>query len=150
MQEGEKTANFLKLLKMLQARLSTKSKHKSHDMFGNIQYIDADIYSTETLMTFLEMSLSDFNCIPHFTNFSFEDSPIVEKFASLLVEGAVIYALGSQALLERGREYTTVDNGVTLSPPTVSELLQTQYAQLYQIHWEKLKYVKSHIKDLDR
>lgn len=55
----------------------------------------------------------------------------------------MLYALASQALLERGREFQTTDNGVTFNPPSISELLNTQYSVLLQHHWEKLKTIKA-------
>lgn len=64
-------------------------------------------------------------------------------FHSILVEGAVINALASQALLERGREWTLNDNGISVTPPTVSELLTSQYAQIYTAHLEKVKQIKA-------
>ena len=152
MSESEKTANILKLITMMKARLRSEGKKRAHSPWmpsDEVQYVDVDIYTTEMLMTFLEMSLCDFNMIPYFTFYSFEDSKIINQFASLLVEGAVVYALGSQALIERGREFATTDNGITFIPPTISELLQTQYSQLYQSHYGKLKYIKLHIKEIE-
>ena|SRR5574339_491455 len=152
MKESERAANLLKLITMMKARLRSEGKRKAHNRWGladEVTYVDVDIYTTEMLMTFLEMSLCDFNMVPHFTFYTFEDSKIINQFASLIVEGAVVYALGSQALLERGREFATTDNGVTFEPPTVSELLQTQYSQLYATHYEKLKYIKLHIKEIE-
>jgi|SRR5579885_1931739 len=152
MSESEKTANLIKLLDMVKARLHSKGKRKANNPFGladNVEYVDVDIYSTEMLMTFLQMSLSDFNSTPYFTFYTFEDSKIINQFASLLVEGAVMYALGSQALIERGREFSYTDNGIATVPPSVSELLQTQYSELLQIHYEKLKHVKQHIKEIE-
>jgi hypothetical protein len=145
MKENEKTANLLKLMQMLKYRLHAQGKAKTTSFLGNVEYIDSDIYTTEMLMIFLEMSLCDFNMVPYFTFYSFEDSEAINHFATMIVEGAVIYALGSQALIERGREFTTTNSGINFDPPNVSELLQTQYAQLYQEHWERLKYIKSHI-----
>lgn len=142
----------MKLIAMMKARLRSQGKKKVSSPWmpsDEVQYVDADIYSTEMLVTFLEMSLCDFNMVPHFTFYTFEDSKIINQFATLLVEGAVVYALGSQALIERGREFSTTDNGITFIPPSVSELLQTQYSQLYQTHYEKLKYIKLHIKEIE-
>lgn len=144
MKDTEKTANLMKLLKMLKMRLRSSGSTKQADSFGNDVYIDSDIYATEMLITFLEMSLSDFNSVPYFTFYSFEDSKIIETFAAVLVEGATLYALGSQALIERGREFAMTDNGLTFTPPSLAELLQTQYSQLCTSHYEKLKYIKLH------
>lgn len=91
------------------------------------------------------MSLSDFNQVPHFTFFTLEDTKVIHTFTEVLVEGAVLSALASKALIERGREFQIVDGGVKFDPPTVSELMNTQYSTLLGFHWEKLKTIKSRI-----
>jgi imidazoleglycerol phosphate synthase glutamine amidotransferase subunit HisH len=96
------------------------------------------------------MSLCEFNQVPIFTSYSFEDNNFVKQFASILVEGASVLALGSQALLEKGREFSTTDSGIEWSPPKISELLDSQYSQLYVMHWNKLKYIKKYIKDFEK
>jgi hypothetical protein len=52
-------------------------------------------------------------------------------------------ALASQALIERGREFNITDNGVNFVPPTISELLNTQYSTLLTAYNERLKYIKN-------
>lgn len=148
MESTNKIANIMKLMRMLDERLSNKKSTPSN-IWGDTLEGDSKVFSIERLMIFLDMSLSDFNMVPKFTNFSFEDNHFVEVFSSLLVEGAVIYSLGSQALLEKGREYSTSGSGVTYDPPSVSDLLQNQYSQQYSMHWNKLKYIKKHIRDFN-
>jgi hypothetical protein len=139
--------NINKLLKTLRARLNSSGKIEIIDpVTGNITYQDCDIFSADTLVTFLAASLTEFNAIPHFTSFNFNNTNTWDIFHSIVVEGAVIYALGSQALIERGREWQITDNGVAVNVPTVSELLNTQYSQLYTTHFEKLKLIKASMK----
>ena len=134
--------NINKLLRLMKSRLNSDGKAKSMDTIGNTIYVDCDIYSNEALVNFLLLSLSDFNQTPHFTNFSFEDTDFIETFTEVLVTGAVLQALASQALIERGREFQITDNGLVFDPPTVSELLNTQYSTLLCHHYEKLKNIK--------
>ncbi len=61
----------------------------------------------------------------------------------MIADGACVYAMASQALIEKGREFSMTDNGVNFIPPNVAEMLQTQYAQAMQHHWEQLKYIKN-------
>lgn len=143
MESSNKVANLLKLMKMLETRLH--SKGHAPNVLGDT--VEISIYSTERLMTFLEMSLQDFNQVPFFTFYTFNDNVFIEQFGSLLVEGATVYALASQSLIEKGREFTTSSSGISYDPPTVSELLNSQYEQLYTNHWKKLKYIKLHIKE---
>lgn len=139
--------NLEDLVSLLKLRLQSSGKAKSTDTNGNVVYVDRDIFSKESLEAFVLLSLSDFNQTPTFTFYTLEDTKIVETFADILVEGAVLSALASKALIERGREFMIVDGGVTIDPPTVSELMNTQYSTLLGYHWEKLKTIKSHISD---
>lgn len=135
--------NINKLMKTLRARLNSRGKAKSTDAFGNVDYIDCDIFSVDTLASFLANALSDFNQIPFFTFFTYEDTPIIDQFHDILVEGATLMALASQALIERGREYVINDNGVSFTPPTMSEMLMTQYNSLLTNYYDKIKFIKA-------
>jgi hypothetical protein len=138
--------NINKLIKMLRARLNSSGKAKKKDAYGNVMYVTCDIYSVDMLTTFLATALSDFNQIPHFTMFSFDDDAFIAQFGEILVEGATLYALASKALIERGREFQITDNSINFNPPTVSELLNTQYNTLLTNYWERLKFIKNSLK----
>ena len=138
--------NINKLLKTVRARLNSRGPSKSTDKFGNIIYVNCDIYSTDMLTTFLANSITLFNEIPHSTFFSFADTQFINQYHDVLVEGAVVMALASQALIERGREYTVTDNGINFTPPTMSELLNTQYSALLTSNYEKVKFIKNGFK----
>ncbi len=138
--------NINKLIKSLKARLNSSGKAKSVDSYGNVMYVDCDIFSIDMLTTFLATALWDFNQVPFFTFFTFDDDNFVEQFGEVLVEGATLQALASKALIERGREFQITDNGLSFNPPTVSDLMNTQYSSLLTHYWEKLKYVKSSLR----
>ena len=138
--------NINKLMKTVRARLNSAGKSKSYDQYGNVIYSDCDIFSVETLTSFIATSLTDFNQIPHFTAFTFEDTEVINNFFEVIVQGAVIYALASKALIERGREFQISDNGINFTPPTVSELLNTQWSTEISNHFEKLKLIKASMK----
>lgn len=138
--------NINKLLKSLKARLNSSGKAKAVDAYGNTIYVDCDIFSIDMLTTFLATALWDFNQVPFFTFFQFDDDNFVEQFGEILVEGATLYALASKALIERGREFQITDNGLNFNPPTVSELMNTQYSTLLTHYWEKLKYIKNSLR----
>lgn len=135
--------NINKIMKSLKARLNNDGKAKSTDAFGNVIYVDCSVFSVEMLTTFIATAITDFNQVPYFTFFTFEDTLIIEQFLDIIVEGATLTALASQALIERGREFQITDNGVNFNPPTVSELLQTQYSTLLTNYYDKLRYVKN-------
>lgn len=140
------TKNINKLMKSLRARLNSAGKARSKDSFGNVIYVDCDIFSVDMLTTFLATALWDFNQVPYFTFFQFDDDNFVEQFGEILVEGATLYALASKALIERGREFQITDNGLNFNPPSVSELMNTQYSSLLSHYWEKLKYIKNSLR----
>ena len=142
--------NINKLIKSLKARLNSSGKAKSADSYGNTVYVDCDIFSYDMLVTFIATALWDFNQVPYFTFFDFDDSSFVEQFGEILVEGATLYALASKALIERGREFQITDNGLNFNPPTVSELMMTEYNALLSHYWEKLKYIKNSLRPSPR
>jgi hypothetical protein len=146
----EATKNINKLVKSLRARLNSAGKAKATDPYGNVVYVDCDIFSTETLVTMIATALWDFNQVPYFTFFQFDDDNFVEQFGEILVEGATLYALASKALIERGREFQLTDNGINFNLPTVSELMMTQYSALLAHYWEKLKYIKNSLRPAPR
>lgn len=111
--------NINKLIKMLKGRLNSSGKSKSTDQYGNVIYVDCDIFSIENLTTFLATALSDFNQVPFFTSFRFDEDEFINQFGEILVEGATLYSLASKALIERGREFTIADNSISFNPPTV-------------------------------
>jgi hypothetical protein len=137
--------NINKVIKMMKARLNSSGKAKSVDSFGNTNYVDCDIFSIEMLATFAAMSLSQFNMVPYFTWYTWDDSWFfgTPGFVDAIAEGAVLYALSSQALIERGREFSLTDNGINFNPPTISEMLNTQYTTGLAHYWEKLKMIKA-------
>lgn len=135
--------NINKVIKMMKARLNSSGKAKSTDAYGNVDYVDCDIFSIDMLATFAAMALNEFNNVPYFTWFTWDDSWFFTQFSQVIADGACVYAMASQALIEKGREFSMTDNGVSFVPPNVSEMLQTQYAQAMQHHWEQLKYIKN-------
>ena len=77
--------------------------------------MDCDIFSVDMLVTFLATALWDFNQVPFFTFFKFDDNNFVEQFGEILIEGATLSALASKSLIERGREFQVTDNGLNFT-----------------------------------
>jgi len=138
--------NINVLIKTLRARLDSMGKHRSTDQYGNVVYSDCDIYSVASLVAFIANSLTAFNEIPFYTGYTFEDTEALKLFHDVIVQGATLMALSSKSLLERGREYTLVDNSIQFTPPTVSELMSTQWSGELANYFEKLKYIKSSLR----
>ena len=142
---SEAIHNLNFLIDMLRKRLQSSGRHKVYDENGNLMYENCDIYSLDELYTFLQCSLSEFNQTPHFTSFTFDD-PMILNFADILVEGAYIMALASKALIEKGREFTISDNGLSFQPPAVADFLNSQMSTLLGGYREKLKLIKHQFK----
>lgn len=138
--------NINNLLKSLKRRLKSSGKARRKDAYGNDIYKDCDVFTVDELVAFLCQALSMFNEIPHFTFFSWEDTPIIEQFHDVLVQGGLYLALGAQALIERGREFQIQDNGVGFTPPTISELLNTQYQKEMDSWYQKVDLIKKNMK----
>ena len=134
------------LIKTLRARLDSQGQAKFTDKNGNDVVVDCDIYTVHQLVSFLVWSLERFNEIPHFTLFTFEDTPMMQQFHAVIVQGATLMALSSKSLLERGREFQLSDNGVSFNPPTVSDLMSTQWSTSLANHWEVVKFIKGNLK----
>jgi len=134
------------LLKTLRARLDSQGKAKFKDSNGNDVFVDCDIYSVDQLVSFLVWSLERFNEVPHFTLFTFEDTEMMRQFHAVIVQGATLVALSSKALLERGREFQLTDNGVSFNPPTVSDLMMTQWSADLANHMQVLEMIKKNLK----
>ncbi len=138
--------NINKLMKGLRARLNSRGKSKQKDEFGNVQYVDCDIFSVEQLTVFIATALTAFNEIPHITFYTFEDTDIINLFYDVILDYAVILAIESKLAIERGRELTIQDSGVSFSPPGVSDILNSLMG-LRLSHWfEKIKLIKSNLK----
>jgi hypothetical protein len=142
------------LLKFLKARLRSSGRKPVRDQFGAFVY-DAygeyvtepcDIFDDEVLVCLLCQSLSEFNSVPHFTRYAFSDDLVYNLFSQVIVEGAYVFALASQSLLEKGRDFTISDGGVSYQPPQLGEFLQSQYGTWLSSHRENIKFIKNSIK----
>lgn len=100
-----------------------------------------DLFTTGQLVLFLSQSLSAFNQIPPFTNFTFEDTEFINTFGDLILKGAEISGLAAKELIEKGRDFFVVDLG--FQPPDVSEILSTQFSQDFFNWEEEVKRTKS-------
>lgn len=138
--------NINNLLKSLRARLNSQGVRQVHDEYGNVIYKDCPVFQLDHLVTFIAQALTMFNETPHFTEFTFDDTPIIELFHNILVQGALYLALASHALIERGREFQITDNGIGFTPPTISELLNTQYQTELKSWEERVKLIKHNMK----
>ncbi len=142
------------LLKFLKARLRNDGKKPVRDQFGAIVY-DAygeiqteacNVFSDDILVCFLCQALSEFNMIPFFTSYTFADELIYKLFAAALVEGAYVFAVASQALVEKGRDFTISDGGLSYQPPQLGDFLQSHYGTWLTSYRERLKFIKNSIR----
>lgn len=97
------------------------------------------VYKDEQILQYLELSLRRLNLLFD-KNFEPYDSGLI-KFTDLLVQGAVINALASKALLEKGREFVIKNDNVLFNPPDVSELLTKQWINEQVDYDAKVRYL---------
>ena len=133
-----------KLKKALKMRLQSSGKVSgaAKDVDGNKVHLGVDIFSDEILEVALETSmsmLSQFDVTSYIDGYDFK---LLRKYQELLVQGATIQLLAGQSLLERGREFTLTDSGIKFTPPSVSEILNTQWCFEYQMYMEKIRLLK--------
>ena len=117
-------ANINKLMFLLKQRLNSDGKTVSKDAWGNTTYVTCSNFSIETLMGFLELSLSEFNLIPYTSNITFADTDMIHTYATVIVEAAGMFALYAKSAIERGSEFTIQDNGISFAPAQVAEFLK--------------------------
>jgi hypothetical protein len=142
-------SNLDVLLALLKTRLVSSGKITIKDSSGHTNLVDSDVFGDSTLENFLILSLSGFNQVPNFTYYTFNDNNFVEIFAEVLIEGAVIHALAACSLIEKGREFMIEDNGIIMNPPSVADIMTTQYSTIMVHYWDKLKLIKSEIDSFD-
>jgi len=150
----EELSGINTLLKYLKARLRSDGRKPKRDEFGafisdgygSILYEECNVFSDEILACFLCSSLSEFNMIPFFTSYTFADPVIQTLFSAAIVEGAYVFALASQSLLEKGRDFTISDGGVSYQPPALGDFLSSHYGTWLSSHRERLKFIKNNIR----
>ena len=151
-QEELKGLNIL--LKYLKARLRSSGKKPKRDSFGafvedgngDIVYEDCNVFSDEVLACMLCSALSEFNMVPFFTSYSFGDQILYTLFSQAIVEGAMIMAMASQSLVEKGRDFTVSDGGISYQPPQLGDFLASQYNNWLSNYRERLKFIKNNIR----
>lgn len=134
------------LLTLLKARVKNNGFGRVSDGMGGFKLVPCNVFSDDELIKFLIDALSEFNSTPHFTFYTFANVEMQGIFADILVQGAELLALSAQALIEKGKEFTITDNGITYSPPFLSDLLMNQYNAKLPVYREKLKFIKASIK----
>lgn len=102
------------------------------------------IYSDTALLCYIYFAIDDINAHPTVTCYDCENWP--PNWRALLLQGAQVQAIAAQALFEKAKEYEINDNGIVLSPPAVSELLNTQHAALLTNYEEKKERIKANVK----
>lgn len=142
------------LLKHLKARLRSDGKKPARDQYGafitdgygEMVMEDCNVFSDEVLACFLSAALSEFNMIPFFSSFTFADEIIYKTFSHAITEGAYILALSSQALVEKGRDFTISDGGISYQPPALGDFLNSHYQNFMTSYRERLKFIKNSIR----
>jgi len=155
----EEIAGLNILLKYLKSRLRSDGRKPVRDQYGafvytegydgydgEMVYEECNVFSDEILVCFLCQALSEFNMVPFFTSYTFADNLIHKMFSQLIVEGAYIVALASQSLVEKGRDFTISDGGISYQPPQLGDFLASQYNNWLSSYRERLKFIKNNLR----
>jgi len=142
------------LIKYLKCRLRSDGAKPKRDKFGAFEFDaygeiiteECNVFSDEILACFLCQSLSEFNSTPFFTSYIFSDQIIYKTFANVIVEGAYVVALASQSLIEKGRDFTISDGGISYQPPQLGDFLQSHYQNWLTTYRERLRFIKASIR----
>lgn len=146
--------NVLLLMKLLRVRLGSDGVRRKRDQYGryaldsggNFILEPCNVFSTDELYTFLKASLAEFNSIPHFTGFRFDNQIFVETFQHELTEGAFILAMALQGLREKGREFQMTDDGLSYQPPAIADYLKGYLTDFMTSYRERVKFIKCNMK----
>ena len=71
-----------------------------------------------------------------------------DRWLDIITKGAVVWALYAGSLIEAGREFTITDNGISFTPPPVSDKMQSYASSLLQHYDTNLTEIKSNFKPL--
>lgn len=142
------------LLKFLKSRLRSSGMKPSRDQFGafitdgygELVLEECNVFSDDILTAFLCQALSEFNSVPFFTAYSFADQIIQTLFSHIIVEAAHVYAIASQAIVEKGRDFTITDGGVNYTPPQLGDFLQSYYSNWLSSYRERIQFIKNSIR----
>jgi len=146
--------NVLMLMKLLRTRLGSDGVRRKRDQYGvylkdvNGNYIlePCNVFTTDELYTFLKASLAEFNSMPHFTAFTFNDTNFCNTFNHELTEGAFILAMALQGLREKGREFQMTDDALSYQPPQIADYLKGMLTDFMNNYRERLKFIKCQMK----
>lgn len=111
--------------KFVKARLCDDGNIKAKDALGNDVWIPSNVYGDDQITNYLEASLLRINVLFKKKFLTLHEDGVFD-YADLIIQEAVITALASKALLERGREFAIVDGSISYAPPSVSATLMLQ------------------------
>jgi hypothetical protein len=91
-------------------------------------------WSDTQIMVYLNQAVADINAEPPHTQFQLESFP--EEWKACIINGAVIFALIAEGILQNGEQFSYSDNGISLSVnlsqgyQNIASTLLNSYTQL--------------------
>lgn len=116
---------------------------KGKDTHGN-EITFPHIFSDSEVTDLLEMSMATLNGFMPTTRQIVWDEDAIRPYTDIIIHGAVVTALASRSLIERGREFTMTDTGISFTPPNMSDVLMLQWSTECHLYNEKLKDIRSY------
>lgn len=93
-------------------------------------------WSDQHLLLYLQNAVADINSEPPHTHFSLDNYPPAWKMP--IIQGAMIFALISEGILQNGEQFSYSDNGISLTVniaqgyQSIAQMLLNGYIQLRQ------------------
>lgn len=119
------------LIQLVKFRVASTGK----TLGGNNSYQEVDIFADAEILSALELSLRAFNMRPVITYFGWDDEETIDMISDLLVTYAAYILLTRQSLVERGKEFTVNDAGISFNPSDVSSMALNVANEMWRV-WE--------------
>lgn len=103
----------------LRSRLSDFGTKREIDTNGHVVITMSEVFSEDELIGFTSVAAMQAKWI--------KSGLSLDRYKAFVFQAALVAALGSKSLAERGREYKMSDNGIEYQSPTLSVVLMEQY-----------------------
>ncbi len=95
-----------------------------------------EIFSDSQLLSYCDLALQSVNSHPTWTFYNLDSAP--RDWINVIILGAYVYALNAQGLVERARNFSISDQGVSYQPPDLPGHFQS-LAQAMEAKFEAEK-----------
>jgi hypothetical protein len=98
------------------------------------------IFDDSQLLSYVDLALQDVNSHPMKTYYDLETVP--RDWMNVIILGAYVFALNTQSITEKARNFTISDQGISYTPPDIPGQMTTIASAMetkYQAEKERIK-----------